>query len=246
MEEKEEISSENPNEEEENEEEIEEGEAEEDEEGEEEENNEEEILQAQIEEVDFGSLLKAKAKLSYNNSKSKSKQKSKTEIMNELKAKNKTKLKNAPREYSALIKPKYQYKDQAHQQNNNTLLKKKYHRDPRFDDLSGELNETSFKKNFSFVGEMAKEYVEKINKVKKNKKYKQKMPQETYDLLKKQNNYVKGWINQQKQKESKQEIKTEINKENKKRMSKGQKPIYINKSKVNKFIKKQKNKTNDE
>lgn len=245
MEEKEEISSENPNEEEDENEEENEEEEEEQEEGEEDENNEEEILQDQIEEVDFGSLLKAKAKLAYNNSKNKSKQKTKTEIMNEMKAKNKTKLKNAPREYSALVKPKYQYKDQAHQQN-TSLLRKKYHRDPRFDDLSGELNETSFKKNFSFVGEMAKEYVEKIDKVKNNKKYKQKMPQETYDLLKKQNNYVKGWINQQKQKESKQEIKTEINKENKKRMSKGQKPIYINKNKVNKFIKKQKNKSKDE
>ena len=61
-----------------------------------------------------------------------------------------------------------------------------------------------------------------------------------FELLKKQNNYVKGWLNQQKQNEEKQEIKTEINKENKKRMSQGQKPIFVNKNKVNKFLKKKK------
>ena len=176
---------------------------------------------------------------SYNNKKDKQNKKSKTEIVNELNKKNKNKAKNAPKEYSALIKPKFQFKDQAHQQK-SSLLNKKFHRDPRFDDLSGELNETAFKKNFAFVNDMAKEYVENLKKVKNNKKLKKKLPQETFELLKKQNNYVKGWLNQQKQNEEKQEIKTEINKENKKRMSQGQKPIFVNKNKVNKFLKKKK------
>ena len=214
-------------------------EIEEESEEEEEEKNEEELLQDQIEEVDFSSLLKARSKLSYNNKKDKQNKKSKTEIVNELNKKNKNKAKNAPKEYSALIKPKFQFKDQAHQQK-SSLLNKKFHRDPRFDDLSGELNETAFKKNFAFVNDMAKEYVENLKKVKNNKKLKKKLPQETFELLKKQNNYVKGWLNQQKQNEEKQEIKTEINKENKKRMSQEQKPIFVNKNKVNKFLKKKK------
>ena len=46
------------------------------EEEEEEEKNEEELLQDQIEEVDFSSLLKARSKLSYNNKKDKQNKKS--------------------------------------------------------------------------------------------------------------------------------------------------------------------------
>jgi hypothetical protein len=44
-------------------------------------------------------------------------------------------------------------------------------------------------------------------------------------------------MNQQKQKNERDEVKKEINKENKDRISKGQKPIYINKNKFNKYFK---------
>ena len=120
---------------------------------------------------------------------------------------------------------------------------KKFSRDPRFDDLSGNLNENKFKKNFEFVNDMAKDYINKLNKVRKNKKYKKKLNEQQYELLKKQNNYVKSWMNQQKQKNERDEIRKEINKENKERISKGQKPIYINQNKMNKYFK-NKNKEN--
>ena len=47
-------------------------------------------------------------------------------------------------------------------------------------------------------------------------------------------------MNQQKQKNERVEVKKEINKENKDRISKGQKPIYINQNKLNKYIKNKK------
>ena len=50
-------------------------------------------------------------------------------------------------------------------------------------------------------------------------------------------------MNQQKQKNERDEIRKEINKENKERISKGQKPIYINQNKMNKYFK-NKNKEN--
>ena len=167
--------------------------------------NEELQLQNEIEEIDFNSLLKARKKLEYTNSKKNSTQKqTKTQIMNELKTINKNRNKNAPREYSALIKPKYQYKDQAHLYK-NTFLTKKLSRDPRFDDLSGKLNEDAFNKNYNFVKELSKDYITKLNQIKKSKKYKKKLSQETYDLLNKQKNYVSGWINTQKVKDKQKE-----------------------------------------
>lgn len=203
--------------------------------------NEEQLLQSQIEDIDFNSLLKAKAKMKYQdrlNANKDTKKKSKGQIREELKLINKNKDKSCPREYSALIKPKFQFKNT----NNSQLLGKKFHRDPRFDDLSGKLNETSFNKNYSFVKDMAKDYVKKIKNIKTNKKYKKKLNEESYQLLKKQNNFVKGWLNQQKQNESKNKIRREINQENKKRMGEGKKPIYVKKNKVKKYMKETENK----
>ena len=84
---------------------------------------------------------------------------------------------------------------------------------------------------------MAEDYINKLKKVKKSKKYKNKLTEQQYELIKKQNNYVKSWMNQQKQKSERDEIKKEINKENKERISKGLKPIYINQNKLNKYFK---------
>ena len=55
---------------------------------------------------------------------------------------------------------------------------------------------------------------------------------------------MKSWMNQQKQKQIKNDIKKEINKENKERYSKGQKPIFVNNNKNNKYIKSQKSDKN--
>ena len=211
-----------------------------------EENNipEELLLKDELENVDFKSLLKAKAKLSYENnkiSKGNNKKKfNKNSIITQLEKINKDKKRTEPKEYSALIRPNIQFKKRNKAQQNSSLLNKKFTRDPRFDDLSGNLNEEKFKKNFDFVNNMAKEYVEKLDKVKKSKKYRKKLSDQQYELLKKQNNYMKSWINQQKQKQIKSDIKKEINKENKERYSKGQKPIFVNDNKINKFIKNKK------
>lgn len=204
--------------------------------------SEEMILKDELENVDFKSLLKAKAKLSYENSKKSkinkdNKKFNKNTILTQMEKINKNKKKAEPKEYSAKIKPHIQFKNRNKSQNNSSLLNKKFSRDPRFDDLSGNLNEELFKKNFSFVNDMAKDYVDKLQKFKKLKKYKKKLTDEQYELLKKQNNYIKSWINQQKQKQMKNDIKKEINKENKERYSKGQKPIFVNDNKLNKYIK---------
>ena len=215
-----------------------------------EENNisEELLIKDEIENVDFKSLLKAKAKLSYENSKQNKNLKDKKKlnkniIKSNLEKINKNKKKLEPKEFSALIRPKYDKENKNNFQKNSTLLHKKFSRDPRFDDISGILNEDKFKKNFGFVNEMAEDYINKLKKVKKSKKYKNKLSEQQYELIKKQNNYVKSWMNQQKQKSERDEIKKEINKENKERISKGLKPIYINQNKLNKYFKnKDKNK----
>ena len=203
---------------------------------------EEMILKNEIENVDFKSLLKAKAKLSYENSKKgkdmKNEKKPNKHLMKaNLEKINKSKKKYEPKEFSALIKPKYDKENKNNFQKNTSLLHKKFSRDPRFDDLSGTLNEDKFKKNFGFVNDMAEDYINKLKKIKKDKKYKKKLTEQQYELLKKQNNFVKSWMNQQKQKNERDEVKKEINKENKDRISKGQKPIYINKNKFNKYFK---------
>ena len=201
---------------------------------------EEMILKNEIENVDFKSLLKAKAKLSYENSKKgkdmKNEKKPNKHLMKaNLEKINKSKKKYEPKEFSALIKPKYDKENKNNFQKNTSLLHKKFSRDPRFDDLSGTLNEDKFKKNFGFVNDMAEDYINKLKKIKKDKKYKKKLTEQQYELLKKQNNFVKSWMNQQKQKNERDEVKKEINKENKDRISKGQKPIYINKNKFKKY-----------
>ena len=208
----------------------------------EEENNisEELLLKDEIENVDFKSLLKAKAKLSYENLRKNNKDEkvlNKNSIKTKLEKINKNKKKYEPKEFSALIRPKYEKENKNNFQKNSTLLHKKFSRDPRFDDLSGNLNEDKFKKNFEFVNDMAEDYIKKIKTLKQSKKYKKKLTEQQYELLKKQNNFIKGWINQQKQKNERNEIKKEINKENKERISKGLKPVYINQNKINKYFK---------
>lgn len=208
--------------------------------------SEEMLLKEELENVDFKSLLKAKAKIAYENSKKmkgiKDKKKyNKNSIIAQMEKINKDKKRIEPKEYSALLNPNIQFKNREKtQKNSSTLLNKKFLRDPRFDDLSGILNEEKFKKNFSFVNDMAKDYIDKLQKVKKSKKYKNKLTDQQYELIKKQNIYMKSWMNQQKQKQIKNDIKKEINKENKERYSKGQKPIFINDNKINKYIKSQK------
>ena len=201
-------------------------EEEEEDQSEENELSEGEEIKQKLDEVAFGTILKAKTKIEYDNKKQSNNKNKSKKIPKEGIRKDK----NAPKEFSALVKPKKQKLEV------NKFLGKKFSRDPRFDDLSGTLNADAFEKNFKFVNEMAKDYVDKIKKVKKNKK--NKISNEKYELLKKQNNFVKGWLNNKKQTQKKKEVKTEINKENKKRMQQGKKQIYVSTNKINKFLKK--------
>lgn len=208
-------------------------------------NQEEQLLKDELEHIDFKSLLKAKAKLTYENNKKMigkfdKKKFNKNAILNEIEKVNKEKKKTEPKEYSALIKPNFQFKNRNKSKNNSSLLNKKFTRDPRFDDLSGNLNEEQFKKNFSFVNDMAKEYVDKLHKIKKSKKFNKKLSEQQYELFKRQNNYIKSWINQQKQNQILTDMKKEVNKENKERYEKGQTAIFINNRKLNKFIRNKK------
>ena len=202
-----------------------------------EEMSEENLLKKQIEEVDFNTLLKVKTRLEYNNKNHKNnnmKKPSNTTLLQKIKKINKTKSKNEPKEYSALVNPKIQFKGRDKVE--SSYLGKKFSRDPRFDNLSGKLNESEFNKNYKFVNDLANNYINKLDNVKKNKKLRKKLDDIHYNLLKKQKNFVSGWINHQKQLNNKKEIKKEINQENKKRIKAGQKPIYINKTKLNKYI----------
>lgn len=199
--------------------------------------SEEDLLKNQIEEVDFNTLLKVKKRLEYNNKNHKNnniKKPSNTTLLQNIKKVNKNKSKTEPREYSALVNPKIQFR--GRDKIESSYLRKKFSRDPRFDDLSGKLNENEFNKNYKFVNDLANNYIHKLNNIKKNKKFRKKLDDTHYNLLKKQKNYVSGWINHQKQINNKLEIKKEINQENKKRIKAGQKPIYINKTKLNKYI----------
>jgi hypothetical protein len=112
--------------------------------------------------MELGQLLQAKVrmqnqtKFNINNKKQKL---DKKKIESKLEEKNKSKLKSQPKEFSALIKPKFK----APKVEN---IKDKFKgRDPRFDNLSGELKLEHYNKNFSFVEEEAKNYISKIKQI---------------------------------------------------------------------------------
>ena len=193
-----------------------------------------EFLENQLKEVDFETLLKAKENLQKTKEKERKKI-NKTKILENMKKINKNKDKNAPKEFSALLKPKDNFKERILNKTNNLLGKKKHFNDPRFNDYSGELNLNEFKKNYSFVNNLAEKYVKKLDNIKNNKKI--KINDNQFELIKKQKNFVKGWISQQKINKKKLDVKNEIKKENKNRIKEGKKPIFINENKIKKFIK---------
>ena len=206
--------------------------------------NETEFLENELKEVDFGSLIKAKENLQKAKKKEKENKKiNKTKILENMKKINKNKNKNAPREFSALLKPKDNFKERILNKTNNLLGKKKHFNDPRFNDYSGDLNINEFKKNYSFVNNLAEKYVKNLDNLKNNKKI--KITDDQFELIKKQKNFVKGWISQQKINKKKLDVKNEIKKENKLRIKEGKKPIYINDNKIKKFIKNNNNNNNN-
>jgi ribosomal RNA-processing protein 36 len=195
--------------------------------------NEENMIKDELQEMELGKIVEAKAKLIHKaKAHIDSEKPNKKKLRESFEQINKAKIKSEPKEYSALVKPKH-----TQQKASNNL---RYSRDPRFDDISGKLNQQMFQENYSFVNNLADEYIQKINKLKKSKLFKsKKLNDEQYELIKKQTNFVKGWRKSQEHKNTKNKIKSEINTENKKRIQSGQNPIYIKPSIIKNLTKKE-------
>lgn len=185
-------------------------------------NDEENSLKDKLEDIELGKLLQVKSKIEYQEKLNISKNINRKKIEKKFEKINLSKIKSEPKEFSALIKPK---KDRILKEK-NLNVKKALRRDPRFDDMSGTLNEDMYKKNFSFVNDIAKEYISNIDKIKKKKK-KLRIDESQYELIKKQTNLVKGWLNKNKYDQTKEKIKKEIKIENKDRVEHGKAPVYI-------------------
>ena len=112
-------------------------------------------------------------------------------------------------------------------------IQKTFRRDPRFDDLSGELKPESHEKRFAFVKDVSKDYLNKLQKLKKDKKINTK---EDYDLYKKQMNFVKGWVKKKEYSQNKDNIQNELKQENKKRAEQGQNPIYLKEKQIKHIV----------
>jgi ribosomal RNA-processing protein 36 len=179
---------------------------------------EEQYIQDQLEEIEFGKLINAQKKLDL-----KSKKIEKNLTNEDFDKINQTKTKNEPKEYSAVIKQKGKIKN----------IQKQLRRDPRFDDLSGNLNIESYKKNFSFVKEFANDYLGKIKEVKSKRK---NLNDNDYELIKKQVNLVKGWVKQNQYKNLQDEIKQDIKHENKQREEEGKNPIFFKKQQMKQIV----------
>ena len=195
--------------------------------------DEEQQLQNELEEMELGKVVQGKTKIilenemnllkSQNNSKF-----DKKKIEKQYEDINKVKQKAEPKEFSALIKPKKKEK---------FVKDEKFRRDPRFDDMSGKFNEEMYNKNYNFVMDQSKEYLEKIKDFKiKNNKKKNKIGEEHYELMKKQINFVKGWMKSKQFEETKGKVKKEFKQENKERTEKGMNPIYVKNSVMKKVV----------
>jgi ribosomal RNA-processing protein 36 len=189
--------------------------------------NEEDQLKEELEEIEFGKLIEAQNKLTKEENKNSKKNKiqNKKQLEENFLKINQTKTKAEPREFSALIKPKKKLVGEN--------VKKSFKRDPRFDNISGQLKEDMFKINYEFVKEEAKVYINKLDKLKKEKKG--KLEPEAYNLVQKQINFVKSWMHTKKNENIKNNVKKDIISENRERLKNGKNPIYLKKTQLNKI-----------
>ena len=197
----------------------------------EQEDDEEQQIQNELEEMELGKLVQAKTKLVLENEikslKSKSDSKiDKKQLEQKFTELNKQKKKTEPKEFSALFKPKKAKK---------IVTEDRFIRDPRFDDMSGNFNPDLYKKNYNFVNEQSKEYLNKMKEL-KNKKNRKKLDDNNYELMKKQVNFVKGWLKSKQYEETKDKIEKEFKTENKERVKQGINPIYVKKSVMKKVV----------
>jgi ribosomal RNA-processing protein 36 len=196
--------------------------------------DEEENIKEELEEMELGKLIQAKTRLENEKRLNLSKKEKidKKKIEAKFLEKNKDQSKNAPKEFSALIKPK---KNFFSNKNEEKVIK----RDPRFDSMSGDLKEDHFKKNFSFVQDKAREYIGKVKDLQKLKnKKKIKIEDEEYNLMKKQINFVKGWVKKKEYEQIKDNVSKEFKEENKERKSKGLNPVYVKDAVMKKLVNK--------
>ena len=180
----------------------------------------EENLQEEIGEMNINSLLKAQIKLNATEKFTSKKQK---EI-------EKRKSKNAPKEFSAKVKPKKRKLPV------NFEVKNNLRRDPRFENYTGDFQQKSFEKNYGFVENYSKDFVEKINKLKKKRKF--NIEPEKFELIKKHENLVKGWIKKKEHDKLKENIQTDIDQENRERIKLGKKKIFLKKNVLKEVINK--------
>ena len=195
--------------------------------------NEEENILEELEEMELGKLVQAKTRLENEKKLNLKKGKiNKRQIESKLLEINQEKRKNEPREFSALIKPKKNFLSDLNQE-------KAIKRDPRFDSMSGDLKMDSYKKNFSFVQNKANDYIKNIRDLQKKKEKKKiKLDDEEYNLMKKQINFVKGWIKSKEHEGVKDTVAKEFKDENKERKSKGLNPVYVKPSVMKKLVQK--------
>jgi len=195
--------------------------------------DEEQQLQNELEEMELGKVLQGKTKIILENEMNLLKNQIKSKIdKKKIEQKytdlNKAKQKAEPKEFSALLKPKKKEK---------IVTEEKFRRDPRFDDMSGKFNEEMYNKNYDFVKDKSKEYLEKIKDFKiKNNKKKNKIDEGHYELMKKQINFVKGWMKSKQFEETKEKVKKEFKHENKERIEKGMNPIFVKDSVMKKVV----------
>jgi hypothetical protein len=195
-------------------------------------NNEADVIKEELEEMELGKIIQARTKLQLENERNikRYKKKDKKLIENKILEINKNKSKGEPKEFSALVKPK---NNLIHTQNDS-----KVRRDPRFEDTSGTLNDEMYTKNYDFVYEKSKNYLNKINEIKtKSKKKHLKIEDNSYELIQKQINYVKGWIKSKDFKKTKGNIEKGFKSENRIRIKKGLNPIHIKKTVFKNLVK---------
>merc|ERR1712004_85927 len=112
----------------------------------------------------------------------------------------------------------------------NAKKTKKTIRDPRFDDLSGEFNETYFNKSYSFISDIRSREKEKVQKQLKKESDPEKKTQ------------LKGLLMRMNQKEQSDKAKAEKverekkrNQEERERVKQGKTPFYLKESEKKKL-----------
>lgn len=209
---------------------------------EEQEQKEEQDINDILEEVEFGKILKAKQKLTSKSIKEQHKDKQIDKSKHQLKDKfnniNKEKLKDAPKECSALLKPSKLYKYNQKQSSNNT---DRAFRDPRFDNMSG--GNTTYQaalKKYAFVEDQSKEFLNSLDKLKKRKNF--KFTDEEHDIIKENKNITKNFLSNIKHKKIEGKVKEKIWETNKTRKETGKNTVYIKKKDMKTLVTEEKKK----